>query len=121
MKLIFVALEVFHPLMIPLNWDLLLNASCILVTHETSQSGIAPNSLDKHIPFTGLVLKHAAMAELKFSSMMRGTCIGGGGGLEEKAAKAAAEGSPDRCRSWCMELVADLAVAADSAVTMLKN
>ena len=37
----------------------------MLVTRLTSQSGIAPYSLDEHNPSTGFVLKHVEIADAK--------------------------------------------------------
>ena len=42
---------------------------------DTSHPGIAPNSLDEHIPSTAFVLKQVDMAELKLSSVMSVGCI----------------------------------------------
>ena len=53
-----------------LNAVLSSNASLIEVTRDTSQLDIAPNSLALHKPSTGFVPRHAAMAELKLSSVI---------------------------------------------------
>jgi hypothetical protein len=70
MRYILVTLVVFQRLTSALNVDLALNASRIEVTRVTSHPGMAPNSLDEHIPSTGFELKHAVMAQLKASSVM---------------------------------------------------
>ena len=59
-----------------LKSDLSLNASYILVTCLTSQSGILPYSLEEHNPSTGFVLKHIEIADAKLLSVI---CVGGGG------------------------------------------
>jgi len=62
-----------------------LPTSVMLVTCDTSQPGIAPYSLDEHIPSTAtaaLLLgpKHVAMAALKLASVMGVGGLGGGPG-----------------------------------------
>jgi hypothetical protein len=89
MKPISFTLDVFHRLTSALNVDLPKNARIIEETRDTSQSGIAPNSLDEHIPSTGFELKHAVMAAAKFTSVMSGG--GGGRGVEVAVGSAAAE------------------------------
>jgi hypothetical protein len=57
---------------------------------------MAPNSLVEHIPSTGLVLKHVAMAEAKFASVMGVYELGAGlgAGAEGLAMSCQFEGGP---------------------------